>query len=128
MEQRLSKVERDVDKLWNEHKHYAEISAGLKQDVRVIHDKLYAMSQTETVKAVERQKMMDTLCNVDDNLETLNGKFEDHVVDEMAAYDKMRKVVGVIGAVLVAVVVDNQAGTHLVSSIWAWAIHTVTGM
>jgi len=128
MEQRVGKIERDIDKLWSEHKQHIKTSSGLTDEVKSINDKLYDMSKTEVDKAVERQKMMDTLQKVNGGIEILDTKFTDHVTDEMVAYSKMRKVITIIGVVLLMVVIDNEAGTHIVSSFWKWAVKIIIGL
>jgi len=128
MENRVSKLERDIDKLWSEHKQHIKTAASLADEVKSINDKLYDMSKTEVDKATERQKMMDTLEKMDNGIELLDVKFTDHVKDEMIAYSKMRKVIAIIGVILLMVVIDNEAGTHIVSSFWKWAVKTLVGL
>jgi len=127
-EQRFNKIERDIDKLWSEHKQHIKTASSLTEEVKAINDKLYDMSKTEISKATERQKMADALDKVVQGIKNLDAKFTDHVSDEMEAYGKMRKVITIIGVTLLMVVIDNEAGTHIVSSFWKWAIKAIIGV
>ena len=40
MEQRVGKIERDIDKLWSEHKQHIKTSSGLTDEVKSINDKV----------------------------------------------------------------------------------------
>jgi len=128
MEDRIRKIEKDTDKLWGEHKMNQLRTRQFESTVEVISKELTSMKNEEVEKAVERQKMNDKLDAINDGIVDYGVKFQDHVEGEMAEYGRIRKVILVMGIMLIGTIVDNQAGTHIISSLWKWAFKTIAGV
>ena len=128
MEERLRKVERDNDRLWNEYKINQVKTSQFEVAVEAISKEITAIKDAEVEKAVERQKMMNSLDNVHKGIKHLDEKFSVHIIDEMKVYGSLRKVIIVMGVMLIALIVDSQAGTHIISSTWKWAFKAIAGV
>lgn len=131
----LAELRRDTDRLWSEHKLHKMETIRFEKAINDVSKELHNMKEKELEKAVERQKMQNTLENIEKSIVEVKDEqraqredFNTHVKDEMIVYGKLKKVISVLGIILIAVIIDNEAGTHIVSSLWSWGVKMVVGI
>lgn len=138
-DERITKVEKSLDKLWSAHKLSEVVNSQFSASIQAISTELHDMKVKEIDKAVERQRMQGTLERLYDKIasmdismnKSINGSteaFNSHVIEEMSAYRKITKVIVVLGVSVVALIVDNQAGTHIIEAIWSTTLRYTIGV
>jgi hypothetical protein len=138
-DERITKVEKSLDKLWSAHKLSEVVNSQFSASIQAISTELHDMKVKEIDKAVERQRMQGTLERLYDKIasmdismnKSINGSteaFNRHVIEEMSAYRKITKVIVVLGVSVVALIIDNQAGTHIIEAIWSTTLRYTIGV
>lgn len=121
-EQQVTKLVRDQDRLWNEHKLVQVKQSQFEATVNSISKELHEMKDNETKKAVERQKTHSIIERLEEKVDDLSDGLKAHIIDEMEVYGKLKKYMTIMGVAIIAIVLDNQTGSNIVGTLIKWFI------
>ena len=128
MEQRLIKLERDMDRVWHKLEVFHLRQTSLESIVGDISSTLKEINGSEIKKAVERQQMLNTLQLVLDSQMENREDFVSHIKDEMLEQKKIKKWLLTTSGLIIAIVVDSQAHTNIVGGVWSYAVKNIVGV